>query len=627
MKFSFAQTCRMNRPWDDADMPTIDPIDVLVASEIITMDPQQPRAEAIAVQGDRILAVGSREAVIAAIGDETYRLDETHRDDVILPGLIDQHLHPFLGATTLTTEVIATEDWNLPDRFFPAANSEPEYRDRLAAANAALDDPQEWLFSWGYHSLWHGVLDRAVLDEISATRPIGVWQRSCHEFYLNSAAIELLGLTDEMVVDSSHAATISLERGHFWENGLMAFLMPQLTPHFVTLDRLVDGLEQMITYLHTNGVTAFNEPGAVLPAGAWDLYTAILGRDDVPLLSSFIVDARGPAAAGIPFDAALQRAERMIAESSEGKVAFLPDQVKLFADGAIISQLMQMKEPYLDAEGQPNPAHQGEWLMTPELFEELSKSYWDAGYQLHVHVNGDLGLEMVLDALERRLAETPRDDHRTVIVHFANSTEEQVDRIAALGAIVSSNPYYPVGFADKFGEVGLGPERADVMTRNQSVLDRDVNLSFHSDLPMGPADPLGMMSCAVNRVTASGRVAGPEQRIAAEDALRAVTINAAQSWRREDEIGSIEPGKLANFTVVDEDPLAADPMSLDRIAVRGTVFAGRWFPVSPERQAARLFRGGTVVALSSSVDDADHHGCACAVARQLMELFVDSQAA
>jgi predicted amidohydrolase YtcJ len=626
-EFSFAQTGRVNRPWDDADMVTSDPIDVLVASEIITMDPQQPRAEAVAVQGDRILAVGSLAEVVAVIGDESYRLDETHRDDVILPGLIDQHLHPFLGATTLTTEVIAIEDWNLPDKFFPAANSETEYRARLAAADAALDDSQEWLFSWGYHSLWHGVLDRAVLDEISVTRPIGVWQRSCHEFYLNSAAIDLLGLTDEMVADSSHAATISLERGHFWENGLMAFLMPHLTPHFVTLDRLVNGLEQMISYLHTNGVTAFNEPGAVLPPGAWDLYTAILGRDDVPLLSSFIVDARGPAAAGIPFDAALKRAERMIAESSEGKVAFLPDQVKLFADGAIISQLMQMKEPYLDAEGQPNPAHHGEWLMTPELFEELSKSYWDAGYQLHVHVNGDLGLEMVLDALERRLAETPRDDHRTVIVHFANSTEEQVDRIAALGAIVSSNPYYPVGFADKYGEVGLGPERADVMTRNQSVLDRGINLSFHSDLPMGPADPLGMMSCAVNRVTQSGRVAGPEQRVAAEDALRAVTINAAQSWRREDEIGSIEPGKLANFTVVDEDPLAVDPMSLDRIAVRGTVFGGRWFPVSPERQAARLFRGGLVVALSPSIDDADHHGCACAVARQLMELFVESQAA
>ena len=195
--------------------------------------------------------------------------------------------------------------------------------------------------------------------------------------------------------------------------------------------------------------------------------------------------------------------------------------MKLFADGAIISQLMQMREPYLDADGNPDPEHHGEWLMEPDVFAERALAYWHAGYQLHVHVNGDAGLDLVLDTLERCLAEAPRDDHRTVVVHFANSTPEQVDRIAELGAIVSSNPYYPVGFADKYAEWGLGPERADVMTRNRSVVDRGVPLSFHSDLPMGRSDPIGMMHCAVNRITQSGRVAGPEERIDAEAALRA----------------------------------------------------------------------------------------------------------
>ena len=84
--------------------------------------------------------------------------------------------------------------------------------------------------------------------------------------------------------------------------------------------------------------------------------------------------------------------------------------------------------------------------------------YWDAGYQLHIHVNGDLGLEIVLDVLERRMRENPRAGHRSVVVHFATSTEEQIARIARLGAIVSANPYYTVGFADKYGEFGLGPK-------------------------------------------------------------------------------------------------------------------------------------------------------------------------
>jgi predicted amidohydrolase YtcJ len=218
--------------------------------------------------------------------------------------------------------------------------------------------------------------------------------------------------------------------------------------------------------------------------------------------------------------------------------------------------------------------------MPPAQLEERARLFWNAGYQIHIHVNGDLGLEVVLDILEKLMAETPRADHRTVIVHFANSDEEQVGRIARLGAIVSANPYYPVGFADKYGAVGLGPQRADVMVRAASVLKRDIPLSFHSDLPMGPAAPLALAAFGVNRVTPSGRVAGPGQRIGVDDALRAVTIEAAYSWRQEDAIGSIAPGKIANFTVLEQDPYAVEPASLKDIPVWGTVFEGALHPVA-----------------------------------------------
>jgi len=111
-----------------------------------------------------------------------------------------------------------------------------------------------------------------------------------------------------------------------------------------------------------------------------------------------------------------------------------------------------------------------------------------------------------------------------------------------------------------------------------SVLARGIPLSFHSDLPMAPADPLNLAWCAVNRLTPSGRVACPDQRISVHDALRAVTIEAAYSWRMENELGSIAPGKLANFTVLGEDPYAVDPARLKDIPVLGTVYEGRWFP-------------------------------------------------
>jgi predicted amidohydrolase YtcJ len=186
---------------------------------------------------------------------------------------------------------------------------------------------------------------------------------------------------------------------------------------------------------------------------------------------------------------------------------------------------------------------------------------------------------LVLDTVEECLTTHPRTDHRTVIVHFANADEDQVDRIARLGCLVSANPYYPVGFADKYRDHGLGAGRADAMVRAASVLRRGLPLSLHSDLPMGPAAPLELVSFAVNRRTPGGRVAGPEQCISVHDALRGVTAEAAFSWRLEDELGSIAPGKAANFTVLAEDPYAVDPAGLGEIGILGTVYAGRCFPL------------------------------------------------
>ncbi len=609
-------------------------VTIYPARSVVTLDPQNTTTSAVAVRGDRIVGVGSVEdlqaglAAEAEFSDEAIEVDNTFADHVVLPGLIDQHLHPFLGSMTLSTAVISLEDWILPEQSFPAASSAEEYLSRLSQAEAELGDPDEWLFSWGYHSLWHGPLNREVLDSVSTTRPIGIWQRSCHEFYLNAAALDRLGITTESMANSEHVTQLDVATGHFWENGFFAALLPVLAPAFMRPDRIEAGLVQLVAYLHQNGVTAFNEPGAIFFPGMWEMYDRTLGAEDTPFSSTFLVDARQQVSSGLTAEEALADAQSQIDHRPEGKVRFLPGQVKLFADGAIISQLMQMRDGYLGRDGEPNPDHHGEWIMTPDVLEEQSKRYWDAGFQLHIHVNGDLGLDAVLDMLERRLAESPRVDHRTVIVHFANSTEDQVDRIAELGAIVSANPYYPIGFADKYSEVGLGPERADVMVRSQSVLQRNISLSFHSDLPMGPSDPLAMVGFAVNRFTQSGRVAAPEQRISVEDGLRAITIEAARSWRREHELGSIEVGKLASFTIVADDPRKVEPADIGRVAVLGSLFEGRWFPTSAATRARRLGLASVAsekIAEAGSVpgpgcSDANHVGCACSVSARMLRV-------
>lgn len=556
---------------------------VFAAHKIITMDPDVPEGTAVAVLDGRIVAVGALADLRA-----TGQVDDTFAEAVLCPGLIDQHLHPVLGATTLTTEIIAIENWVLPDRTFPAARTPAEYRRRLIEAEQSLTDPTEWLFSWGYHALWHGRMDRSVLDGVSATRPVVVWQRSCHEWYLNTAAITALGLTaDQMSGRGPASAMVDFDAGHWWESG-MNLLLPALSPVFMSAERLADGLRQLVRYLHTNGVTAINEPGIMWALEPWELYQQVLGDPETPFSSTFLVDARSQADSGMDPDDAVADAAEQVARASTGKVRLLPQRVKLFADGAIISQLMQMRDPYLDDAGHPDLCHHGEWMMQPDVFGAFARVYWNADWQLNIHVNGDAALDLVLDTVENCMAEHPRDDHRTVIVHFANSTEEQIERIARLGCIVSANPYYPVGFADKYRTDGLGPQRADAMVRAASVLQQGISLSLHSDLPMGPAAPLALASFAVNRRTPAGRVAGPAQRISVHDALRAVTIEAAYSWRLEDELGSISPGKAANFTVLGEDPYAIDPERLGEVPILGTVYEGRWFPAPGRIRASSV---------------------------------------
>jgi predicted amidohydrolase YtcJ len=588
------------------------------------MNTSQPTATSVAVRNGRVVAVGSFEDVHEACSGQDYVIDDRFQDSVLIAGLIDQHLHPVLGASTLTTEVIAPEDWVLPHRTHLAANTAGEYDDRLREANARLGD-HEWLFSWGFHKLWHGDLDRARLDRLVVDRPTAIWQRSCHEWYLNSAAISALGITAENMAGKGAASDqVDVARGHFWENGWMVLLSNYLMPRFLTEARFREGLAQLVEYLHMNGVTAINEPGISWKVEPWHLYQEILGAATVPFTTTFLVDGRTQSVRRLDLATVIDDANTQIARAPSGKVSLVAKQVKLFADGAIISQLMQMRDGYLDANGNPDPDHHGEWIMEPDELRRYFDVYWDAGWQIHIHVNGDLGLDVLLDIITDAMARQPRIDHRTTIVHFANSTEQQVKRIAALGAIVSANPYYPVGFADKYGDYGLGPERADVMVRAASVIAHNIPLSFHSDLPMCASDPLVMASYAVNRITHSGRVAGPEQRITIDDALRAVTIGAAYSWRREQDLGSIEVGKIANFTVLADDPYDHDPTDLGRTRIFGTVFEGRWFPVPLANQNARLNTSSIAPstrgdAHDEQANDSCDHGCGCEIATFLTD--------
>lgn len=553
-----------------AATPGDEPV-IYTAREFITMDPARPRAKAIAVKGSAFLAVGDLDDVRRVAGS-TARHDNSLEDKVVVAGFIEQHVHPFLAAVTMTTRVIAIEDWETADGFSAGVREPAGYRARLRKALQAHGDAGDPFISWGYHHYFHGEMSRALLDQLAGDTPTIIWHRSAHEFFLNTAALKLVGI-DETLTDRATAAArqqIDLEAGHFYEQGAIAAL-PWLAPYLMPPERFRRGLEYTEAYYHRNGITLACEPGGFLDRSTQQAINAVYSDDATPFNHCFIADGKTLLLQHGDDRAALLQATAAVASWGQGRTFFLPGQVKLFTDGAIYSQLMQMRDGYTDG-------HHGEWIIDPPLFNRGFQAWWDAGYQIHVHNNGDGGLDVLLASLEEALLRNPRDDHRTTLVHFGFAAQEQVERWIELGGIVSANPYYVTALATRYSSLGLGPERAPNMVPLADVVKNGGSFSLHSDMPMAPARPLYLAWAAVNRRTAEGEIAGPLHRISVEQALRAITLDAAYSIRMEDRVGSIEVGKDANLTVLDESPLAVDPDHIKDIGVWGTMLEGRLQP-------------------------------------------------
>ena len=552
---------------------------IYVARDIVTMNPDQPNAQSVAVKNGIIVKVGGNENLLSDTSLGNFAVDTRFQNHVLVPGFIEQHVHPLLAALAMGSDaIISIEDWDTPNGFSRLADSQDTFRERLSKAIADFDESQNRpMLVWGYHGMFHGYMSRSLLDDMAAEVPVVVWQRSTHEAFLNTAAMDLMGISQAYIDNwpsELARSQVSLDEGRFTEAGFWELLFfEKLAVYFANPQKFSDGLLWTGNFFHRNGITTLAEPAGPIEKELQSSVAAAYGPDATPFNFYFIPDGR--TLANMYFDEGseklIEETERFL-ERSEGRTQFLPQQVKLFLDGAIYAQLMVMRDGYLDG-------HHGEWLMTPDVFEEVFLTYWRADYQIHIHYNGDGGLDKILDTLTKAQAEYSREDHRTVLVHFGYAQSDQIMRAADLGMVVSANPAYTTTLADKYSEEGIGRKRTERMVPLAEAVRSGISVSLHSDMPMAPAAPLQLMSAAVNRETPSGWVPGPNQRLTPEQALRAVTLDAAFSIRLENEIGSLEVGKKANFTVLAEDPLTIEPAMLGEIDVWGTVLEGRLQPV------------------------------------------------
>jgi predicted amidohydrolase YtcJ len=553
---------------DSTPRPASGPIRIYPAQKIITMEPDRPTATAVAVQGHSIVAVGALDELRAQLGDRPFEVDERFAGKVLLPGFIDPHLHPSLAASILPLNIVSAMQWVTPrGRSVPVRGHEA-FLQHLRELDRSLQDPDEWLLVWGYHAPYHGGLSRAELDGISTTRPIMVWQRSVHEMYFNSAGLEELGLSAQ---DFAAHPQADWETGHIWEAAVLELGRPMLRILAGPLTYR-KGLAMMSQVIHRGGLTTVGEQGfpQVSYWGELLMLHLEMRGDDTPYRFVLVPNAMYLLPRSDDAVAAERSAAGMLKRSTD-RIRVVKH-VKYYADGAIFSQLMQMSEPYLDG-------HHGEWMMKPEEQAAVLEAFWPKGWDIHIHVNGDAGLDRVLDQIEAMQRAHPAPGKRVVLEHYGYAREDQHQRVKELGIAVSNNAYYLHELAPIYAESGLGPERAADISPLGGLTRADVAISFHSDFPMAPAEPLLLVWVAVNRVGSDGQIWGEDQKLALDLALRAVTLEAAWSLGLEDEIGSIAPGKNADFTVLEQDPYAVDPQALKDIPIWGTVLEGTLHPI------------------------------------------------
>ena len=539
---------------------------IIIPKDLVTLDSDYPNATAVLIRDDRIHAVGAKEDLIKEFPNTA--VDLTHKNDVLIPGFIEHHIHPLLAAITMNSEIVAIDDWTVLNKKSTGIRDREGYLKKLKELESSMNtnDP---LISWGFHHYFHGKLTKDDLDKISSDRPILIIHRSFHEFIMNSKALEFFGIAKEDLkgLNAEEKKLANYGEGHFSERGLI-MVMPKIMQFLAAPQRIIGGLSITEEYIHKQGITLIANPGAMYNKLTQGAKNYVFGDIDTPFRSLFIPSALYMLE-HFNNSELLEETEALL-NWGEGKVQYLPKHIKLFSDGAMYSQNMVLRDGYLDG-------HQGVWLMEEDIFKETFRIYWDAGYQIHIHQNGDSGLDRILEVLEDNMARNPRDDHRTTIVHFGYSAFDQIEKMKQLGVIVSANPYYVPVLSDLYSKVGIGYERSQEMVRLGDVARANIKLSLHSDMPMAPASPLALMHAAVNRINYANEVAGPNQRISSLNALKGVTLNAAYLLGLESDYGSISPGKYANFTLLEENPLTVDHLLIKDIKVKGTIVEGRLF--------------------------------------------------
>ena len=533
---------------------------LLVNANVLTMDPARPRAAAVAVAGGRIAAVGADAAELAA-GVSTDKVIDL-KGATLIPGFHDAHNH-MVGFGLSLAEVDLR------------AGSLDELYARVAA-RAAATPPGEWVTGAGYDQNHLGAHPhRDALDRVAPGRRVWLKHTSGHMCVVNSLVLGDLGIDASAPhVDGGLVAADAAGRPTGLLEERAQGLVGGLTRPY-PLATLADAVAAAAQAYLREGLTSVTEAGI---GGGW------VGHSPVELAAYVAAREQGRLPVRVELMVISDALRPLAAHPSDGieagldlglRTGFGDDwlrlgPMKVFTDGSLVGRTAAMSDPY---EGEPG--NRGYLQAAAAQLTAAIIAAHRAGWRVAAHAIGDRAIDLALDAFGAAAARYPRRDQRHRIEHFAAARPDQVARAAALGVL----PVPQGRFATEIGDgmlAAVGPARHSWLYRQRSVLDAGLVLAGSSDRPVVAGSPLLGLHDMVNRRTAAGAPFNAAEAVTAAEALRAYTWGSAYASKAEHVKGSVEPGKLADLTVLSEDPTAVDPARIAGLEVIATIVGGEF---------------------------------------------------
>ena len=524
-----------------------------LGATVETMTDDARPADAVAVRDGRIVAVASSADVRALIGPETRVIELD--GETLLPGFQDAHVHPIDGG-------LLSRACDLHDLGDAAA-----YLDAIAA-HAAAHPERQWIHGsgWSLPAFPRGEPHRSLLDAIVPDRPAFFESDDGHVAWANSRALAISGI-ERTTPDPANGRIVRDADGQpagTLHDGAIE-LVYRHAPKATHAD-LLDGLRAAQTYLHSLGITAWQD--AIVRPESLPVYREAA---EAGWLTSRVI-----AALWWEHDAGLEQVEGFEIQRAESAVGRLrADSVKLMLDGILESQTAFVTSPYAGSDGWT-----GNPFIDPELLREAVIDLDRRGFQAHFHAIGDGAIRLALDTVEAARAVNGAGDHRHHIAHIELVNPDDVPRFGQLGVVATMQPFW-ASDDDQMRTLRvpvLGPERAGWQYPFASLLRTGATLAGGSDWTVSTPNPLLEIEVAVTRVAPETRDVAPflpDERLSLDEALRAFTIGSAYVNHLDDETGTIEVGKLADLVVLDRNIRSPDAGPIGEATVRHTFVEGQ----------------------------------------------------